>query len=317
MGQHTCTISSCGSAVRILSDINLYRHLRVLSKDSSIPDMEVEEGSDTTMELPQLIYEDSEMCEIVFCPHEARIRYPWDKMRSGETLLYASYPLIEYQRQVQRDLTAHTACVNMGDESVLLMGKEGSGKTTVAIDLCQSYNAKVVANDLCVIGERQGEIISRGGTKFFFLRRESITRNLPRLLDFFSASSVEDSWLEKVKVDSYDLGIEAYYGQSAVKHAYMLHVDETKDELNVCNADSLVTRLYLNENFSRYIRSSCTVMTGGSAYDFLGYIPSLDCEQFFEMRKSLITSLLNLGLRYISGPVRLVADYIADSQRHD
>lgn len=313
--EFACVIDSCGSAIGIVSQIDLYPCMKNLAIDSYVPDMKVERCQDEGS-LQQLHYTDSTDQTLDLSESGAVVRYPWSLMRMGESLLYTAYPLMEVQRQRQGDLTAHSACVVLDQDAILLMGKEGSGKTTVAIDLCQRHSAKVIANDLCVIGEREGSILVRGGTKFFFLRRESIARSLPQLMAFFPGDRKKDSWLDKTMVNHLDLGIIAHNGSATVKRAYMLHVDETKNELNILPSDSLVTRLYLNENFSRYIRSTCTVMTGGANYEFLGYIPSLDCEQFFEMRKRLISTIISTGLQYVSGPVRLVADYIADFHRH-
>ncbi|MCX6810042.1 MAG: hypothetical protein NTZ65_04875 [Candidatus Berkelbacteria bacterium] len=315
MKRYTCQVESCGSIINFVSSVDLYPNLCALAKDSYIPDMRVTRAAkiDNT---PRLVYVDSPHEEnLVFSAGEVIVRYPWEMMRDGESLLYLSYPLIEVQRQLQGDLTAHAACISIDNRGVLLLGKEGSGKTTLAIELCQKHSARLVANDLCILGERQGNIIARGGTKFFFLRRESISRNLPRLLHLFPTAS-GDSWLDKTKVDHTQLGVETEDRIVNISNAFMLHVDETKTELHTCFADTLVTRLYLNENFSRYIRSTCTVMTGGSNFELLGYIPSLDCEEFYKMRKQVIKGVLNSSPQYISGPVHLVADYIANLQRH-
>ncbi|MEK9156373.1 MAG: hypothetical protein AAB360_03715 [Patescibacteria group bacterium] len=236
-------------------------------------------------------------------------------MREGETILYLSYPLIELQRQQQSSLTAHAACVNLNGTAVLLLGKEGAGKTTLALQLCQQYGASLIANDLTVIGLTQGQLAALGGTKFFFLRYESIRRNLPGLLPLFTKPG-KDPWLRKVKVQPSSLDIGIWGGLAPIRRAYMVHVDEMQTEVFADTADSLVTRLYLNENFSRYIRSTCTVMLGGNDHDLLGYIPSLDAEQFYEMRKGLILAILRqANLCYVSGPLKPVAEYISCSSR--
>lgn len=236
-------------------------------------------------------------------------------MRDGETVLYLSYPLIEMQRQQQRSLTAHAACVDLNGNAVLLLGKEGAGKTTLALELCLQHGASLIANDLTVIGLEQGWLMALGGTKFFFLRYESIRRNLPELLPCFTGQSA-DPWLCKTKVKPADLGISTQKNPVLIRQAYMVHVDETQKEVFDDKADSLVTRLYLNENFSRYIRSTCTVMLGGKDRDFLGYIPSLDTERLYEMRKGLISAMLyQANLRYVSGPLKAVAEYIAQGSR--
>jgi len=314
MEQHTCSVLSCGVAVNFVSSVDLYPHFNNLAAGSYIPNIEVREG--WAEGRPVLLYTDTpKNTRFCFAGNQIEVEYPWAMMRAGETLLYLSYPLMELQRQEQSDLTAHAACVSHNGEGILLLGKEGSGKTSVAIDLCRKHGARLVANDLCVLGSRGSSVIARGGTRFLFLRRESIERNLPDLLGFFTRTPT-DPWLDKVKVANDEIGVRCEEAEVKVRSAFMLHVDETKTTAVSMPADSLVTRLYLNENFSRYIRSSCTVMLGGSDFEYLEYIPSLDREAFFFMRRRLMTGVIRgCALEYVSGPLGSVLEHVTTSHQ--
>lgn len=273
-------------------------------------------SSDSTRTNYTVTYRDRLEQTLKFQEDFVEVRFPWAQMRNGETILYLGYPLIEQQRQQASSLTAHAACVELNGKAVLLLGKEGAGKTSVAFQLCRQYGAGLIANDLCVIGSGEGRLTALAGTKFFFLRFESVKRNLPELLSLFTAGQTKDPWLHKIKVQPGDLAIRVREDPIAIRSSYMLHIDETQEKLFVESADGLVTRLYLNENFSRYIRSTCTVMMGGSDHDLLGYIPSFDTEQFFEMRKELISMILGqANLRYVSGPLELVAEFVAENSQ--
>ena len=233
-------------------------------------------------------------------------------MRDGETILYLAYPLIERQHQERRYLTSHAAAFSFGNAAFLILGKEGAGKTSTLISMCQRFGAKLMANDLCVIGWKGEEGLAvHGGTKFFFIRRESARRTLPQLLPYFKEDG-DDSWLEKAIICPKDLGVELEARELSVNMSFLVHVDETKRELFGRAIDDLPTRLYLNENFSRYIRTASTTMLGGDKYDLLGYVPSLDTKRFYEWRRELIKYLLvKQGVRYVSGPLPLVAEGIA------
>jgi len=147
----------------------------------------------------------------------------------------------------------------------------------------------------------------RGGTKFLFLRRESATRTLPALLKYFKQESDKDPWLEKAIIQPEDLGLGLELRELEVKETFLVHVDETKQTLFSHRIDDLPTRLYLNENFSRYIRVTSTTMLGGDNYDLLGYVPSLDTKRFYKWRQALIKHLLDVrGIRYVSGSLPLI-----------
>jgi len=260
---------------------------------------------------PYLVaYQDSEARTLEFADHRVDVRYPWIDMRGGEVLLYIAYPLIELQRQSKASLTCHAAAVELSGHGVLLLGKEGAGKSSVALRLCWDYGAKLVANDLCILRTEGDSVFLEGGTKFFFLRRASVERSVPDLLSLFSAD--KDSWTDKVIVPPSSISVELARNRVQNRVTALVHVDESQRGVHTESADGLALRLFLNENFSRYIRSTCTTMLGGSDYEFMGYIPSLDSENLYAMRVALINKLLKLpGIRYISGPSRLVAAHLA------
>lgn len=268
---------------------------------------------------PFVNYVDSESAELdLEDPTNWKIKFPWRQMRSGETLMYLAYALIERSHQQARMLTAHAASVcRSGDDGILLLGKEGSGKSLTALKLCRDHGFQLGANDLAVLAFDYHKVFVETGTDFFFLRKESVQRNLPELVpDIFRGDATRDAWLHKVKVRPEDLGVSFFFNERRhpikVSRAYLVHIDETKDELVVSQPPALTTTLYLNENFSRYIRNTCTTLLGGADYQMLGYIPSLDEPRFYQFRAKIIDYLIKIAnLRYISGPLDKVAEFIA------
>ncbi len=230
-------------------------------------------------------------------------------MNGGETLLYAAYPLLEVQRQRQQWLSAYAAAVSLGEHGVLLLGKSGAGKTSVVIDLCRRYGAQLIGNDLAILGLKEEDLFVKGGTKFLFLRFESIRRSLPDLIKLFP-DRPSDGWSHKIKVDPETLGITARLSPAPVKLIVSLHIDDQLPALHVQAGENLATKLFLIENFSRYIKGSCSNVLGGEGFEQLGFIPSYDGLDFYDFRRNLVKVVLT-RIKYVSGPLNLVTDYIA------
>ena len=55
-------------------------------------------------------------------------------------------------------------------------------------------------------------------------------------------------------------------------------------------------------------------MIGGIGFDYLGYIPSFDQEEFFSMRRNLTVGVIQgCNLEYVSGPLEGVLEYVVSS----
>jgi hypothetical protein len=265
----------------------------------------------------KICYEESgERTVIDYQATTATICAPWRSTHKGETLLYAAFPYIELQRQQHGCVTIHAAAVSIGSKAVLILGKEGSGKTTTALGLCRSHGGRLIGNDLVVIGSSgdRNRIVAHGGTKFLSLRFESIQRNMPDLLHLFP-NQKEDPWLRKVLVHPPKAGIDLCSEEMPLGGAFLVHVDETKKNVLVKSADTVVSRLYLNENFSRYIRGTCLALLG-EKLRYLGYIPSFDSATLFAKRAKLMDRLFTeYSMKYVSGPLGEVVDFIGSESK--
>jgi hypothetical protein len=75
-------------------------------------------------------------------------------------------------------------------------------------------------------------------------------------------------------------------------------------ESHTDSADKMSTRLYLNENMSRYIRGTAIALFSEGS-KFIGYVPSFDSPDFFNMRVRLTEALIsNTEMMYLSGNLR-------------
>ena len=233
-------------------------------------------------------------------------------MENGLTILFMAYPLLEVNRREKKSLTCHCAGVSINGKGILILGKEGAGKTTLAIELCRKYNAKLIGNDLCVIDYNcLNNLKLLGGSKYIFLRYESIKRNIPELLKKFDLQENNnkiDTWTFKKKIFPKDLGIQVQKNEVSIDSIFIVHIDQEKDFF--CKeTNSLADILYINENFSRYIRNTCTTMINDN--NIINYIPSLDTKEFYTERAELINYLFNnKKIKYLSGNIEDVSKYI-------
>ncbi len=305
-------MKSCGSFVEIDSDIDLYEMFKDKIDFIDFPEITIERCNNNEKSKYIVEYMNSDERILQYKENKTIIKYPIKEMSDGLTILFMAYPLLEVNRRKNKSLTCHCAGVSINGKGILILGKEGSGKTTLAIELCRKYNAKLIGNDLCVIDYNQlNNLKLLGGTKYIFLRYESIKRNIPDLLKKFDLQDNDkkiDTWTFKKKVFPKDLGIQVQKDEVDIDSIYIVHIDQEKDFF--CKeANSLANILYLNENFSRYIRNTCTTMIKDN--NIINYIPSLDTRKFYDERAKLINYLFNnKKIEYLSGSIEDVSKYI-------
>jgi hypothetical protein len=238
-----------------------------------------------------------------------QVTVPFEQLQSGEVLFYAALPFLEVLHQRKQVVTMHAAAIEFDDSAILLLGKAGAGKTSLTLSLCRNHRARLIGNDIVKVGLVGTSVQTCAGSKYFFLRQESIKRNVPDLLSLFPQSE-KDPWTHKIYCSPEQLSVSMCTGQVPITKSYLVHVDETMDELYTTSADKMDTRLYLNENMSRYIRGTAIALFGQGS-QFMGYVPSFDSLDFFNMRVELIETLIsNTKIAYLSGNLHDTCQYI-------
>ena len=305
-------MKSCGSFVEIDSDIDLYEMVKDKIDFIDFPEITIEKYNNNEKSKYIVKYMNSNERILQYEEHKVLIKYPIKEMKDGLTILFMAYPLLEVNRREKKSLTCHCAGVSINGKGILILGKEGAGKTTLAIELCRKYNAKLIGNDLCVIDYNYlNNLRLLGGTKYIFLRYESIKRNIPELIKKFDLQENDkkiDTWIFKKKIFPKDLGIQVQKNEVRIDSIFIVHIDQEKDFF--CKeTNSLADILYINENFSRYIRNTCTTMINDN--NIINYIPSLDNKEFYTERAELINYLFNnKKIKYLSGNIEEVSKYI-------
>lgn len=308
---------SCNSYVEIESDVDLYEMLKDKIDFIDFPEIHLEKCENNVNCKYKVKYINDNEKILDFKEYSVLIKYPIEEMENGLTVLFIAYPILEVNRRENKSLTCHCASVSINGKGILILGKEGAGKTTLALELCRKYNAKLIGNDLCVIDYNNLDNLKLlGGTKYIFLRYESIKRNIPELLKNFNILENEnkfDTWTYKKKIFPKDLDIKTESNIVSIDKIFMVHIDQEKPFF--CkNANSLTDILYINENFSRYIRNTCTALINKN--NIIDYIPSLDNRDFYLQRKELINYLFdNEKIEYLSGNLLEVSKYIIDERK--
>jgi hypothetical protein len=230
-------------------------------------------------------------------------------LQTGELLLYAALPFLEILCQRKQIVTMHAAAVELNGQAILLLGKAGAGKTSLTLSLCRNHGARLIGNDIVKVRLIDGVVVVCAGSKYFFLRQESIKRNIPDLLSLFP-QSVKDPWTHKIYCLPEKLGIVTCDEQIQITKSYLVHVDETMDDLYTVSANKMDTRLYLNENMSRYIRGTAIALFGEGS-QFIGYVPSFDMASFFNMRVRLMEVIISdTGMMYVAGSLHDTCHHI-------
>lgn len=264
-----------------------------------------------------LYHEESDVSQLTISSNqkEITVSYPDSQLRNGEVLFSAAYPLIESQLQEQGYITCHAACVVIEGQGVLLLGPNGSGKTSTVLELCRNYGAKLMGNNSCIIG-LDNSLKTIEGTKSLTLRYSSVDQNHPELTHLFSIDEEKDPWRKKISVAAEEIGIQTQEEPVNVESAYLLHVDNTLLQLYKDKASSLDDKLYLYDNFSRIIRLTGTIPLVGDKYNFSSYFPSLDRQRYYEGRVALIGHLQDkLSMDRLTGPLDRVVDFIIEQAK--
>jgi len=312
-------VESADTGIIYESDLPLYDYFKDKGALLEFPGLCISKDLINNNSDYHLIYKNSNNQQLKCEGNNMEIYYPIEKINKL-SLIYPGYILLESARLQNRAVTCHSACVEKDGKAILLLGKTGSGKTTTAINLCLNYGYNIISNDRTILRNNGSELEAIDGTKFIFLRYESIKRNLPDLLGLFedkevdvnyrSQNEITDTWRKKIRILPQSLNINTCDKSSKIVKVIMLHVDENQNGLITDIDNSLATRLYLNENLSATIRGLYTTFRDNKNIESL-YIPSLDSENHYQFRKDIISNIMNdCEIEYVSGKITDVSKYI-------
>lgn len=129
-------IESIKDVITFISSVPIYSFIKKHENEIEFPELKISDKEFDEKFDAGTIYYDSKKNNIEY--HEERIIIHFDFCLIGNpiNLIYLAYPLIEQYRRQKKQLTCHAASISLDDKGILILGKEGSGKTSIALNLC-------------------------------------------------------------------------------------------------------------------------------------------------------------------------------------
>lgn len=221
------------------------------------------------------------------------LRGPINAFVEGETIPYLAYGLLELAGAEQGQLTMHGAVVYKDGRCIALLGKEGFGKTSVALALCTKYGFELLANDLFVVGLAEGETQALAGTRHFFIRGAVVMASFPELshLIMDKVTPGQSLWNFRCSLTPQSVGVNVESGLHTIDEAYIVQVISGED-LTASKPTHTWACLYLHENLTRYLRKVSLPTVVSWSETLMLYNPSYDKERFHGLRLGIIQDLL-------------------------
>lgn len=311
---YTLYLETCGAGIGYISDIPLDNFFERIS-NLEVP------GIKTSSIIPSncshFVYYKNNLKNTFYCDeNNIYINYDKDSI-TDSSIIRIGLVLLEKALGEKKKLILHSACVSYNDSAILLLGRSGSGKTSLALNLCDNYGYKLMSNDRTIIGiNDENKICCFEGTKYFTLRYSSIFKNCPKYLRYFEDSTI-DPWLNKKVVSLEQIGIAAESRVLEVQKSFLLHIDNDQELLYNMSGNNLTNRLFLNEFFQMGIRGMYSTFLDKD-FNYIGYMPSLDNEELYSFRVQMMNSLLQDDfLEYISGNLSDVSNYVFKKRKKD
>ncbi len=199
-------------------------------------------------------------------------------------LVYIILPMFSNVLQRENKYLIHSSALKYNDDSsILLVGNANSGKTSLAYELIDKYDFKLISNDHSIIGIEDNRIKIYAGTKEIQMRVGAIKLYFPELYKKVLSENLvnisKDIWDQKIIINKYlnSDNISSYENDySTVTDMY---------SLDICNDGNTYIRkkepidqlLFIYENISRIIKGTYNYITG-----FNYPMPSIENEEILQ-----------------------------------
>jgi hypothetical protein len=275
-----------------------------------VPDSVADEPDDYEIwhveELPLAISQQLEYRRLIIGGNLQDISY-------GEAIPYLAYSLLERAGMARGEATLHGASVTKNGAGILILGKSGSGKTSLALELCLNRGCSIMANDLTVIQQADGQLFLVAGTREFYVREQNIRKYQPALANRLEKGREGDAWWSRSTLYPDELGITVERGVVPIRRVLMIHVSAFGGAVAESPIDQRWARIYLYEAVSRYIlRARLPALAGENDQHWL-FTPSLDTEELHKQRVAIVNTIVSAqNYTTITGGLHEIAAYIED-----
>lgn len=234
----------------------------------------------------------------------------FEEFSESNTIPYFIHCILESERVNKGKTTIHAAAVSKNGKGVLILGKQGSGKTSITLELCRKRGYSLIGNDLVLAGIQGNTGYLYGGTKIFRVRATTV-KNYNKDLESFFKSSSNDEWTQIAVIEPDKIQVTTEKSTVPIHAIYYVHLYPPIHDFIVKEVDKLFSRVYLYQIFSEYIRGSAITPLIGKDLRFSDYIPSLDTKSAFEKRIKFINWIINnKNYKYIAGALADISTFI-------
>lgn len=306
-------LESCGAKCAVISDQNLREFFEKNKDYMNIPDLKTLDDSFKAKDV--FIYLDCKPSEeAIKCGENCiYMRYPKSELTDSNIAYVVRY-LLEKQYGEDGKATCHSACVSKNGYGILLLGGAGSGKTSMAVNMCLQRGYKLVSNDQTVIGLFNNNLYAYGGTKFINFRYSSVKENMPYLEKKIFPEVPEDVWNEKRLVLGKDVGMILEERPVLINQVDVIQIDNRKKRLGVKSGESWKNNFLLYNILSENIRNTTSTIVDKLGRP-IGYVPSYDSEELFKSRCEMMKIINNSCFDVLSGPLDKAIDYIDNKNK--
>jgi len=234
----------------------------------------------------------------------------FEEFSQSHTLPYFIHYVLERERAKKSKATIHAAAVSKNGKGVLILGKQGSGKTSITLELCRKYGYSLVGNDLILTGLQKDTGYLYGGTKIFRVRATTIKDYNKDLEKFFKPGS-NDEWTQVAIIRPGEIQVMAEKSVVPIQAIYYVHLYPPNHNFLAKEVDKLFSRVYLYQIFSEYIRGSAIIPLVGKDLRFSDYVPPFDTRDGFAKRIKFINWIIdNKNYKYIAGELADICSFI-------
>jgi energy-coupling factor transporter ATP-binding protein EcfA2 len=243
---------------------------------------------------------------------------PSSLIKRGEALLHLAVSLTERERQLNSQILTHGAAMSTQEgKGILLLGNQGSGKTTLVVNMGLQGDS-LIGNDQVIFGKESSKstsILLFGGTKYITIRESAILSGHIPLKDICFSDNGTSPWDKKKVIDPQSYGIQVCNDKREIAGVFIVHIDPTRNEktqIKKVLPNDIYTNLFLGEKFARHISGVATHLLSDEGF-LLSHTPSLDDKMTRNNRINLIHDLYQLGIYKISGSnIQEMIDIIRD-----